>query len=143
MVYCINVIFKIKVFHQNYIQENISTVDNVKHIFSVGKDQTEKIEEVMRLKGEAKKQEAYYEELFSRVGDVEDLRALRTDFLCNEFWAFVLDELEEVAASGIGKASINRELCSVVNCLFRCDISAQTRATLGKVNEKLSQIFVG
>ncbi|HIV46882.1 MAG TPA: hypothetical protein H9749_03655, partial [Candidatus Acutalibacter stercorigallinarum] len=85
----------------------------------------------------------YYEELFSRVGDVEDLRALRTDFLCNEFWAFVLDELEEVAASGIGKASINRELCSVVNCLFRCDISAQTRATLGKVNEKLSQIFVG
>lgn len=56
-----------KVFHQNYIQENISTVDNVKHIFSVGKDQTEKIEEVKRLKGEAKKQEAQVKKIENEI----------------------------------------------------------------------------
>ena len=38
-----------KVFHQNYIQDNISTVDSVKHIFSVGKEQIEKIEEIKKL----------------------------------------------------------------------------------------------
>lgn len=83
----------------------------------------------------------YYEELFSRVGNVEELRELRADLLSNEFWMFVLAELDEVVASGIGKISINRELCSVVHCLLGCDVSTQTRATLVKVNEKLSQIF--
>ena len=56
-----------KVFHQNYIQENISTVDNVKHIFSVGKDQKEKIDEVKQLKGDAKKQEAQVKKLESEL----------------------------------------------------------------------------
>ena len=42
-----------KVFHQNYIQDNISTVDNVKHIFSVGRAQIEKIEEIKKLRSDA------------------------------------------------------------------------------------------
>lgn len=50
--------YRFKVFHQNYIQENISNVDAVKHIFSVGKEQSEKISEVKRLRVEAKEQEA-------------------------------------------------------------------------------------
>lgn len=47
-----------KVFHQNYIEENISCVDKVRHIFSVGKGQTEKIEKVKQLRSEIKKQNA-------------------------------------------------------------------------------------
>ena len=52
-----------KVFHQNYIQENITTVDTVKHIFSVGKSQMEKIDEVKQLKNEEKTQEAQVKKL--------------------------------------------------------------------------------
>lgn len=43
-----------KVLHQNYIQENISKVDNVKHIFSVGQAQKEKIEQIKRMQQELK-----------------------------------------------------------------------------------------
>lgn len=60
-----------KVFHQNYIQENISTVDNVKHIFSVGKGQMKKIDEVKRLKTEVKIQEAQVKKL---EGELEKLQ---------------------------------------------------------------------
>ena len=41
--------YRFRVFHQNYIQENIA-VDNVKHIFSVGREQIEKVNEVKRLR---------------------------------------------------------------------------------------------
>ena len=50
--------YRFKVFHQNYIQENISNVDAVKHIFSVGKEQSEKISEVKRMRVEAKELDA-------------------------------------------------------------------------------------
>ena len=46
-----------KVFHQNYINENISNVDAVKHIFSVGKEQTEKVADAKRMRIEFKEQE--------------------------------------------------------------------------------------
>lgn len=41
--------YRFRVFHQNYIQENIS-VDNVKHIFSVGREQIEKVGEIKQLR---------------------------------------------------------------------------------------------
>lgn len=40
--------YAFKVFHQDYIQENISK-DNVKHIFTVGKDQADKIVKIKQL----------------------------------------------------------------------------------------------
>lgn len=43
-----------KVFHQNYVQDNISKVDNVKHIFSVGQEQKGKIEEIKKMQQELK-----------------------------------------------------------------------------------------
>lgn len=49
--------YTFKVFHQNYIQENIST-DNVKHIFTVGKEQADKLAEVKQLRTLATQQEA-------------------------------------------------------------------------------------
>ena len=83
----------------------------------------------------------YYEELYGRIGDIAELQSLRQDILCNDFWEFVLNELDEVEVSGIGKNSIDKELCAVVKCIFGCNLSAETKATLGKVNAKLSRLF--
>lgn len=49
--------YAFKVFHQSYIQENISQ-DTVKHIFTVGKEQAEKLAEAKRLRAAAVQQEA-------------------------------------------------------------------------------------
>ena len=49
--------YAFKVFHQNYIQENISK-DNVKHIFTVGKEQADKLAEAKRLRAVAVQQSA-------------------------------------------------------------------------------------
>lgn len=49
--------YAFKVFHQSYIQENISQ-DTVKHIFTVGKEQAEKLAEAKRLRAAAAQQEA-------------------------------------------------------------------------------------
>ena len=83
----------------------------------------------------------YYEELFGRMGDVVELQELRTDILSNDFWMFVLDELDKAIAARIGKISIDREFCSIIKCLFQCDITKQTKATLGQINAKLSLLF--
>ena len=50
--------YRFKVFHQNYIQENIGDVDAVKHIFSVGKEQAARIGDVKQMRADAKAQEA-------------------------------------------------------------------------------------
>lgn len=83
----------------------------------------------------------YYEELFGRIGDIKDLQVLRKDILCNEFWEFVLNKLNELGTLGFGKNSISGEFRSVVRCIFGCDISEPTKRTLGKVNAKLSELF--
>lgn len=49
--------YAFKVFHQSYIQENISQ-DMVKHIFTVGKEQAEKLAEAKRLRAAAVQQDA-------------------------------------------------------------------------------------
>ncbi len=59
--------YRFKVFHQNYIQENISNVDAVKHIFSVGKEQAEKISDVKRMRTEIKEQEAKVKRIASEI----------------------------------------------------------------------------
>ncbi len=55
--------FAFKVFHQEYIQENIKQ-DTVKHIFTVGKEQAEKLAEIKNLRTQAKKQEALVTQLY-------------------------------------------------------------------------------
>lgn len=61
-----------KVFHQNYIQDNISTVDSVKHIFSVGKEQIEKIEEIKKLREDARRQKETVKKLEGELAQRED-----------------------------------------------------------------------
>ena len=66
--------YRFKVFHQNYIQENIGNVDAVKHIFSVGKEQAAKIGDVKQMRADAKAQEA-------KVKRIEaELEAIIQDF---------------------------------------------------------------
>ena len=66
--------YRFKVFHQNYIQENIGNIDAVKHIFSVGKEQAAKIGDVKQMRTEAKTQEA-------KVKRIEaELETLTQDF---------------------------------------------------------------
>ncbi len=82
----------------------------------------------------------YYEEVFARVGDVAKLRELRSDFLSNDFWLFVLDKLDEIIKTGYDFMHIDREFYSVVKALFACDLTDETKKTLAKVNAALSQI---
>ena len=49
--------YAFKVFHQSYIQENIAQ-DTVRHIFTVGKEQAEKLAEAKQLRTQATGQEA-------------------------------------------------------------------------------------
>jgi len=60
-----------KVFHQNYIQDNISTVDSVKHIFSVGKEQIEKIEAIKGLREDARHQKEAVKRLKGELAERE------------------------------------------------------------------------
>ena len=60
--------YAFKVFHQSYIQENISQ-DNVKHIFTVGKEQAEKIAEAKKLRALASQQDALVKKLTTEYAD--------------------------------------------------------------------------
>lgn len=60
-----------KVFHQNYIQDNISTVDSVKHIFSVGKEQIEKIETIKGLREDSRHQKEMVKKLKGELAERE------------------------------------------------------------------------
>lgn len=60
-----------KVFHQNYIQDNISTVDSVKHIFSVGKEQIEKIETIKGLRENSRHQKELVKKLKGELAERE------------------------------------------------------------------------
>lgn len=82
----------------------------------------------------------YYEEIYSRVGDVAILKELRTDFVSNDFWLFVLAKLNDIIKAGYDYINIDKEFFSVVKGLFSCNIPADTKSTLAKVNAALSQI---
>ena len=59
--------YAFKVFHQSYIQENISQ-DNVKHIFTVGKEQAEKLSEAKKLRALAIQQDALVKKVTAEYG---------------------------------------------------------------------------
>lgn len=44
--------YRIRVYYQEYARENVTKVDNVRHIFAVGKKQRDKIDELHALKAE-------------------------------------------------------------------------------------------
>lgn len=64
--------YRISVFHHNYIKDNITAVDHVKHIFSVGKEQTNRIIEVKEQKEEVRKQSSRLMSLQSDLSAKKD-----------------------------------------------------------------------
>lgn len=82
----------------------------------------------------------YYEKIYEQVDDKKDLLDLRKEFLSNEFWTYVLGRLNDVITQGYDYLGIHQEAYSVVKGLFRCDISAEVKCTLGKVNQAMERI---
>lgn len=82
----------------------------------------------------------YYEKIYEQVDDIEDLLELRNEFLSKDFWEYVLNELDEIINSGYDYKNINMEFLSVVNGLFKCNVSPETKILLGKVNGALQKI---
>ena len=82
----------------------------------------------------------YYEKIYEQIDDKNDLLELRNEFLCNEFWEYVYERLNDIINKGYGYLGINMEFLSIVNGLFRCNIAPEVKQTLGRVNAALQKI---
>lgn len=82
----------------------------------------------------------YYEKIYEQVEDKIDLLELRAEFLSKDFWEYVLKRLNDIIQEGFDYKNINMEFRSVVNGLFRCNVSDEVKQLLGKVNAALSKI---
>lgn len=85
----------------------------------------------------------YYEEIFGRIGDVQELLSLRNDFLSNEFWVYVYNKLDHIISTGHNYIKIDREFYSVVKAMFSCNVTNETKKTLAKVNAALALLTPG
>lgn len=82
----------------------------------------------------------YYEKIYEAVGDKKELLELRSQFLSKEFWLYVLDVLNDIITKGYDYRRINMEFISIVNGLFRCNITDEVKGVLGQVNAALQRI---
>lgn len=82
----------------------------------------------------------YYEKIYEQIDDKKDLLELRNEFLCNEFWEYVYERLNDIINKGYDYLGINMEFLSIVNGLFRCNIAPEVKQTLGRVNAALQKI---
>lgn len=82
----------------------------------------------------------YYEKIYESTGNKTDLIELRNDFLSKEFWKHVVDALNDRIENNFGYQSINMEILSVVNGLFKCNITPEVRVLLGETNAALQKI---
>lgn len=82
----------------------------------------------------------YYEKIYEQIEDKTDLLELRAEFLSKEFWDYVLERLNDITQREFDYKNINMEFRSVVNGLFRCNISDEVKQLLAKVNAALSKI---
>jgi len=60
-----------KVFHQRYIQDTISKVDNVRHIFALGQGQKDRIDDLKTLKAKEKAEGAIVESLKAELSSLK------------------------------------------------------------------------
>lgn len=82
----------------------------------------------------------YYEEIYETVGNKKELLELRNQFLSKEFWIYVLNVLNDIIEMGYDYKRINMEFISIVNGLFRCNITNEVKEVLGEVNAALHRI---
>ena len=84
----------------------------------------------------------YYEAIYQEVANDNHLIQLRQVFLSEDFWKYVLKQLEEVEKKGFNYLHFDNEFIAIINGLFSCNISPTTKTVLGKVHAKL-KIIVG
>ena len=82
----------------------------------------------------------YYERIYESTGNKSDLIELREDFLSEKFWEYVVNELNQRIENDFGYDLINMEFLSVINGLFKCNITPEVKKLLGKANLLLRQI---
>lgn len=82
----------------------------------------------------------YYERIYESTGNKSDLIELREDFLSEKFWEYVVNELNQRIENDFGYNSIDMEFLSVVNGLFKCNITPEVKKLLGKANLLLRKI---
>lgn len=83
----------------------------------------------------------YYEKIYEKVADKSELIDLRNEFLSAGFWKYVLDRLSDVREKGYDYLNINREALSVVNGLFKCNVSCDVNLLLREVSKILRIIL--
>lgn len=82
----------------------------------------------------------YYERIYESTGDKTELIELRADFLSKEFWEYVVTSLNSRIENNFGCQTVDMEFLSVVNGLFKCEITPEVKTLLGKANAALQQI---
>lgn len=82
----------------------------------------------------------YYEKIYEAVADKTELIELRNDLLSPEFWEYALGKLKSVKETGWDYLHINSEFNAIINGLFNCNISLETKKKLGQVNAILKEI---
>lgn len=82
----------------------------------------------------------YYEEVYKRIGDVEDLLDLRSDLLSTDFWEYVEGEIDKSENEKQMPFEINEEFPSIVKGLFSCIYETDTKKVLARVNAKLTNL---
>ena len=82
----------------------------------------------------------YYEKIYESTGDKSALIELRNDFLSKEFWEYTVSSLNNMIENKFRYQSINMEFLSVVNGLFKCDVTPEVKVLLGKANAALQKI---
>ncbi|WP_017473221.1 hypothetical protein [Amphibacillus jilinensis] len=82
----------------------------------------------------------YYEKIYETVGNKKELLELRNQLLSKEFWIYVLNVLNDIIETGYDYKRINMEFISIVNGLFRCNITNEVKGILGEVNAALHRI---
>lgn len=83
----------------------------------------------------------YYEKIYEQVGDKKKLLELREKFLSEDFWNYVLKELNNIITKKSCYENVNIEFKSVVKGLFKCGISDDVKTILKEVYSLLTKIL--
>lgn len=83
-----------------------------------------------------------YAQIFSTVAtdaEVDELNDLRKDLLSKEFWAYVLEKLDNAITENYKFYEVHSSFKSIVNSLFSCIQDPDTLTVLRRVSAKLRQ----
>lgn len=82
----------------------------------------------------------YYESVYSKINSREKLLEIRSILFSIEFWEYVLETLTDPLTKD-AYSRLHYGTLSVVNGLFKCEISSETKSILGKVQKEVTSII--